>query len=177
MIPTLLLTGTLGSGKTSTAVAVAESLPAQGLTSVVVDLDWLGWLCRPVDATGDEIHELIVRNLRSMWPNFVDVGVQRVVLARTVQHAAQIESLRSALPEADIRVVRLTASPATIEGRLRRRDTGPDLDEHLAESVAFTRQLDEIGNVDLTVETDGRDVQHVAAEILERLPTFAVPQT
>ena len=172
MIPTLLLTGTLGSGKTSTAVAVAEALPAQGLTAVVVDLDWLGWLCRPIEADGDEIHELILRNLRAMWPNLLEAGAQRIVMARTLENAAQIESLRSALPDANVTVVRLTASPATIEARLRRRDTGPMLAEHLEESSSFSRHLDGIADFDLVIDTDGRGVEQVAAEILERLPAF-----
>jgi hypothetical protein len=161
-----LLTGTVGSGKTALAVEMAAALGDRGIATAVVDLDWLGWFHGSDDhAIGD----LIVENLIAVWPNFRSRGARRLVLARMLHSVDELEALKGALPGVDLVVVRVVASPDTIEERLRRRDTGAELAEHLDAAPGMTRVLDGLGLEDVRVTNEGRPVTEVAAEVLGRL--------
>jgi cellulose biosynthesis protein BcsQ len=162
-IPTLLLTGTVGSGKTVVAVEVGHLLEQQGKSTAVVDLDWLGWMhLRSSAVTADQ---LIARNLAAIWPNLREAGMRYAVLARAVLDCDGLDALRTAVADADFTVVRLTASPSTIERKLRRRDSGQELEEHMHESHAMDREALE----DFTVANDDRSPEEVAKEVLQRV--------
>jgi hypothetical protein len=74
--------------------------------------------------------------------------------------------MRAALPDAEIAVVRLVASPGAIEERLRRRDAGAMLAEHVAEAERFARTMDEANLEGTIVSNDGRAVRAVAEDVL-----------
>jgi len=132
-----------------------------------VDLDWLGWLhLRSSAITADQ---LIARNLAAMWPNLREAGMAYAVLARAILGREGLQALRAAVPDTDLVVVRLTASPATIEGRLRRRDSGQELEEHLRESIEMTRVMDREGMEDFAVANDDGSPGQVAQEVLQRV--------
>jgi hypothetical protein len=157
-----LITGTIGVGKTAVATELGELLGSRGTANAVIDLDWLGWVSNP---QGDGPGELIARNLAAIWPNFRVDGIDRFVLARTITDPVQVDDLRRAVPEASFLVVRLVASPSTIEDRLRYRDAGETLEQHLAEARRFESLA--TGTEDLTVANDNRSIREVALEILD----------
>jgi hypothetical protein len=166
-IPTLLLTGTVGSGKTTVAIEIGHLLERHGKPAAVVDLDWLGWLhLRSSAVTADQ---LIARNLAAIWPNLRDAGMRYAVLARAILARDGLDALRSAVPDAVLIVVRLTASPSTIEGRLRQRDSGEELAEHLRESLEMSRAMDRARLEDMMVAGDGRSPGEVALEVIQRI--------
>jgi adenylylsulfate kinase len=166
-IPTLLLTGTVGSGKTAVAIEVGHLLEQHGKSAAVVDLDWLGWLhLRSSAVTADQ---LIARNLAAIWPHLREAGMHYAVLARAILARDGLDALRFAVPDADLTVVRLTASPTTIEGRLRQRDSGEELAEHLRESLEMSRAMDRARLEDMAVAGDGRSPGEVALEVLQRV--------
>jgi adenylylsulfate kinase len=166
-IPTLLLTGTVGSGKTVLAIEIGHLLEEQGKSTAVVDLDWLGWLhMRSSAVTADE---LIARNLAAIWPNLREAGMRYAVLARAILGRDALDALRVAIPEADLVVVRLTASPSAIEDRLRQRDSGQELEEHLNESTEMSRVMDREGLEDMAVANDDRSPHEVARDVLQRV--------
>jgi adenylylsulfate kinase len=166
-IPTLVLTGTVGSGKTAVAIEIGHVLEEQGKSAAVVDLDWLGWLhMRSSAVTADE---LIARNLAAIWPNLREAGMRYAVLARAILGREGLDALRAAATDADLVVVRLTASPSTIERRLRQRDSGQELEEHLRESTEMSRVMDREGLEDFTVANDDRSPGGVAREVLQRV--------
>jgi adenylylsulfate kinase len=163
-IPTLLLTGTVGSGKTVVAIEIGHLLEEQGKSAAVVDLDWLGWLhLRSSTITADQ---LIARNLAAIWPNLREAGMSYAVLARAILSRDGLEALRVAVPDADLVVVRLTASPSTIQGRLARRDSGKELEEHLRDSAEMSRVIDQERLEDISVANDDRSREEVAREVL-----------
>jgi dephospho-CoA kinase len=156
-VKAVLLTGAIGAGKTALAADVAEALAERGTRTAVVDLDWLGWVAPgPVDG-------LIVKNLEAIWPNFRAAGAERLVLARALDEHEELEAIRAAVPGVDLAVVKVTASPETIAERLRHRDTGAVLEEHLAQP------LDLAPVEDFEIENDGRPIREVALELLRRL--------
>jgi gluconate kinase len=160
----LLLTGTVGSGKTAVAAEMGLLLEESELPSAIVDLDWLGWV--HLGASFDGVERLIAENLAAIWPNLRSAGVRRLVLVRALQRREAVDGLRWALPDAGLTVVRLLASRATVEERLRRRDTGAVLEEHLMQTLLMAESMDRAALEDFQVENDDRPVRDVAAEIL-----------
>ena len=165
----LLLTGTLGSGKTTLATEVARLAEDAGVASAAIDLDWLCWVHLGASLTAHQLDSLILQNLMSIWPNFRSVGVEYLVLARALLDRTLLVALRREFPQTPVTVLRLHASPQTIEARLTRRDTGEILEEHLRQSAAMTDTLERAGLEDATILNDGGCVAEVAQHILDVL--------
>lgn len=161
----LLLTGGLGAGKTATALAVGEAVERAGVPGAVVDLDWLCWAWSPQLGEG-AVHDLLCRNLAAIVPNLAAAGARRLVLARGILHRPELDTLQAALPGARLAVVRLVAQPAEARARLTARDAGAELDEHLAEVESFEARVAAAAEGAPVVDTTGRAVADVAAEVL-----------
>lgn len=159
-----LLTGSFGSGKSSVAVEVADVLEERGVPYAAIDLDWLCW-GDPGDERDDAEHRMLLRNLAPVVANYLDVGVTRFVLARSIHEARQLDSLRETLGM-PLQVVRLTAPWPVIEARLR-----DDLTSGREDDLAAALELGEdvgAGLEDHTVDND-RDLREVAHEVVALL--------
>ena len=88
--------------------------------------------------------QVLAEHLRAIWPTFGRAGVDRFVLARYLPGRAEVDSLRNALSGVELLVVALSAPRDVLEERLRRRDTGAQLAEHL-EAVCAADALVESG--------------------------------
>ena len=161
----LLITGTVGSGKTTVAIEVGEQLAEMGLPNAVIDLDWLGWVNVKDDFNGYD--HLIVQNVFAAWPNYYSVGVQYLVLARMLLQREPVEFLTKAFPNTPITVVRLTVSKNTLEKRLTKRDNGETLREHLDEMESMNAILDELHLESATIRNEEIKVQETARQIIE----------
>jgi adenylylsulfate kinase len=161
----ILLTGTVGSGKTAVAIEIGDLLEHAGRAYALVDLDWLGWV-QPAPGSARTQRSVLAENLRLIWPTFQAAGVQWLVLARYVEDTAQLEEFRAALPGVDLTVVRLVAPGEVIERRLRSRDSGAQLAEHLAETALFAARGEANALEDAVVSNGERPLAEVAAEVL-----------
>jgi adenylylsulfate kinase-like enzyme len=150
----LLLTGTVGTGKTTIGAEIATILAERGSPIVVVDLDQLGMAFIP-DGDG-EIRRLRIQNLSAIWPNLRSAGFSRVVLSATVAAADELDPIRDAVTPAIVTVVRLRTPPSVREARLNRRDSGHRLEHHLTIMPGIERTLDETRIEDHSVENEGR---------------------
>ncbi len=160
----LLLTGTVGTGKTIVASAIGDQLADIGLPNAVIDLDWLGWV-----NVGDDFHRyalLIMQNLLSIWQNYCAVGVEYLVLARAFLHREPVVILTNAFPNTPITIIRLAASHETIRKRLSKRDSDEILREHLAEMEKMDQVMDELHLEHSTVATDSISVAEVARQVI-----------
>ena len=164
----MLLTGTIGSGKTTLAAELGEILGGRGVGAAVIDLDWLGWFHAPPESPRP-VSELIARNLAAVWPAFRDAGAMRVVLARMIMESGEVDAYKGALPGVDLAVVRVDAPLETIYERLARRDSGAVLEGHLAEAAATAAALERLAVEDFVIDNGGRPIPEVAEELLERL--------
>ncbi len=163
----LFITGTVGSGKTTVATEVGDQLANKGLPCAVIDLDWLGWV-----HVGDDFHDydgLIIQNLISIWDNYRAVGVEYLILARMLFHAAPINTLKNAYPETPLALVRLHASKAALEERLASRDIGGTLREHLDEIDVMTEALDRLPLEYTTIVNEGSSIEETSRQIINIL--------
>jgi hypothetical protein len=155
----VLVTGPVGVGKTAVAAELGEVLAERGVRAAVLDLDWLGWLPR---ADGG-VDQLILRNLRAVRPNLESAGATHLVLARSVRDPQFVAELAAELRDGGLAVARLTASASAIDARLRARDVGAELAEHLDEGALDA----DVGDFELANES--RLVRDVAEELADRL--------
>jgi hypothetical protein len=141
---------------------IHEQLCAADHRHAMVDFDHLGsaWP-RKVDVA--------LRNLRSVWTNYADEGIDRLVIATMLRSREQLEGIRHSIPSSVIMVCLLRADAATLDARLRARQVGSDLEGHLRDAAHFASFLDRAGLEDFAIENEGRTVPEVASEILDRI--------
>ena len=162
----VLLGGTVGAGKTTTAAAVSALEGAAGHVHALVDLDQVR-LLHPAPADDPFAHEVELANLRDLGRNYRAAGAQRLVLAGVVEDGAQVPRYVEALGGSRLLLCRLIADAHVVEERLRRRhhDDPAALRWHLDRAVELSALLDARGFEDLRVDTTGRSPEAVAQEI------------
>ncbi|MGZ4499510.1 MAG: AAA family ATPase [Nocardioidaceae bacterium] len=157
----LLITGTVGVGKTTVAEAVGDLLGDAGVSNAVIDVDWLR-RARPAPA-GDRFHmALAMRNLRAVAANYLDAGVRRLVLAGVVESPDDRERHQRAvgLP---MTVCRLRADLPLVRARLARR--------HEHEETAREWHLHRAGELDALLEA--AVVEDCSLDVTTATPTEA----
>ena len=163
----LLLTGTVGVGKSTVAAAINDELAERRIPNAAVDLDALVWQWPP-DSPWN--HRLMLDNLFAIWPNFVARGVTHLVLARVLEDRAELDDYRQVIPDAEVTVCRLVADEELRVSRLLgRMPPGPSRDWHVARTVELEKLLENRSVEDLTVGNGTRPVREVAIEVLTRI--------
>lgn len=167
-VKVLLITGTVGAGKTSLAREVGELLRTGAVTSAVIDLDALSHVS-PGEG-GDRFNSrFVVRNLEALWPNYEALGVGHLVLARFIASGEELARYREAVPRAAFTVCRVTAPPEIVRRRLRERERGVARQFLLDLSGTLEEEIDTAGVEDFTVHNgDGRSITDLAREVLAR---------
>ena len=166
-IPVLVVTGPVGVGKTTIAGDISALLADAGIAHACVDVDALrdAWPAPP----GDRFNiALGLRNLADIWRNFRAAGAERAVLADVVERRGDLEGYRAAMPGAEVTLVRLRASVATLRARVGQREAGAGREWHLLRAVELAEQMDRDALEDILIETDGRPPESIAREILVR---------
>lgn len=104
-VPTLLIAGPVGVGKSKIAREVSRQLWEAGLRNEEADLHPLpAEDPRPVEAG----MRIAVQALgESFWPRFRERGGERLVLAAAVQDPESLDLVRRSLPQAELTVVEL----------------------------------------------------------------------
>lgn len=166
-VPILVITGPVGVGKTAVSDEVSELLQRADEPHAQIDMDSLAW-CYPRPAGDPHAVALRFRNLAAIWPNYVAAGARRAVIGAVVEARSDLDLYRQSIPDGDLAVVRLRASPATLEERIRRRMPGAGLQWHLDRAPQLATIMDRAAVEDHLVETDARSVSEIAEEVLDR---------
>ena len=164
----VVLSGTVGAGKTTVAIALRKALVARGIAAGELDVDELA--NRNPAPPDDPFNErAVVAHLRAMRTHWADAGVEALLLPRVVETPQQRDAYADALGE-PVRVVRIDADPATRHARLlARHEPGPERDWHLARTDVLAEILVAAGVEELIVTNEGRAPAAVAAEIADAL--------
>jgi tRNA uridine 5-carbamoylmethylation protein Kti12 len=159
----LIVTGTMGAGKTSVMAEASDILSERNIVHASIDLDALAVAHLGSVAGNDEIMYL---NLQSVYRNCADRGVQRFLLARAVEDRARLDLICSIVPAANTAVCRLTASIDVMKQRVAMRDPGMLQRELMARVAELNTILDRAALEDFTVINENRSVTAVALEML-----------
>lgn len=163
-VPVLLITGSVGVGKTSVALEVSEQLEARGIPHAFVDADVVYVYPAPSrEGAGPDLGE---RLLRGIWQELRRAGAERLVLTRVIDSAEKLDLVRHAVVGADVALVRLTAPLSVIHERIRARERGSGLQWHLEHAAGTEARWDHVPVEYLTVATEQRTVGEVAGEVL-----------
>ena len=161
----LIITGPVGVGKTSAAEAVFDLLSANKTPCAVIDFDWLtSAYPPPID---DRFNfRLGIKNLSSIIPNYLSMGIKLFIIPTVVESNDEIEIFKGIITEADIFVIRLTASPATLHKRLDKREIGSLLDWHKKRAIELIDLFESKQLENIIVDTENKSIESIAKEIL-----------
>lgn len=165
----LLITGTVGVGKTTIADAVGDLLREAAVPGAVVDIDWLrnAWPAPPSDRFNSA---LAMRNLRAISANFLQAGATRLVLAGVVESAADRAAHAQAVG-VPMTVCRLHADLDLVRSRLvRRHEHDDDLREWYVRRCAELNEImDATPVADSLVDVTSATPSEAAAAVLQQV--------
>jgi len=162
----LIITGSMGSGKTAVLFEASDILSARNIPHAAIDLDALRTAHLPADVQSNK--ELMYRNLRSVWENYAQVGLKRLLLARAKENGEELECCREAVRAKTVTVCRLTASIQTMQMRVRSREVGALQKSFVARVAELNAILDRARLENFTLSNEDRSLTEVALEMLTR---------
>jgi hypothetical protein len=161
-VPVLVITGTMGSGKTTMLGEASDLLTARGIVHAAVDLDTLG-MGLPEPAWAD----LTYRNLSFVWRNYAAAGAARLLIAEAVENVGELNRIREAVPGAQLVVCRLTARLETMRRRVSQREPGMLRETLIARIAELAELIDTASLENFSLSTDDhRNVTEAALEML-----------
>jgi len=163
-VPVIVLTGTMGSGKTTVMGEASDILSARGVMHAAIDVDTLALARLPARAPGD----VAWQNLASVWRNYAASGAARLLIAVALETRADLERLREAVHCSTLVICRLRADLKTMQQRVSVRDPGMLREVFVARVAELDALIDRAGLEDFSLSTDDRPVTDVARELLTR---------
>ena len=160
----LIITGTMGTGKTTILAEASDMLTIRDMTHAAVDLDALGLAPLPsTTANADSRY----RNLESVCRNYEAFG-SRLLLARAIENRAELEFCRDIVSARNVVVCRLAAGLETMEQRIKTRESGLWREEYVARVATLSAVLDKARLEDFVVINENRPLTEVAQEMLAK---------
>lgn len=156
----VLITGPLGSGKTSVAEAAGQLLSQRRIAHAVIDLDWLCWFEPAADH--EAIVSMMCENLADLARRYAGHGITTFVLARSVLDRAEVDRVRRAVG-GNMVTLRLSVPDDVLAERLDARADPYDIAE--AAHVAAAQRALRLP----AVRNHGRTAADTATEMLQRL--------
>jgi len=166
---TVLINGSVGTGKTTTAERLGGELERFGIPGAVIDADWLrrSW---PAPASDPFRTTVALENMQAITANFRRAGARVVVVATVVETLEELRRTNAALASRRLLHVRLTATSDAVLPRLTRRhdDDEAALYWHTQRHPELARTLDRAGFTDeLLIDTTHKRTPEVVQEILQ----------
>jgi len=159
----LIITGTMGAGKTTVLGEASDILALRHIVHAAIDLDALGLAHLP-SATGNDV--VMYKNLQAVCKNYASLGVSRLLLARAIEDRAQLELCRRAVSATNTVVCRLIASLEAMQRRVKMRETGALQLEYVARVAKLNAILDRAQLENFRVTNENHVLNEVAHELL-----------
>lgn len=164
-VPTLIITGPVGVGKTSVVGEISHVLAERGLAHATGDMDdFAEFFPRPPDDPFGRTVSL--QNLMAVWRNYHAAGAERLVLAEVVLGEDVLDGIREAVPGAEITLCRLRAPVAVLRDRVRSRELGAGLQSHVEMAAKLAGLFDRLSLPHFVVDTENRSIRPIAEEIV-----------
>jgi adenylylsulfate kinase-like enzyme len=165
----VLISGVYGTGKSSVAAEIAETLERRRVSYGALDLDWLTWFEVPGMDDG-AARQVYLANVAAVARHYREFGVRHLVLAGAVRDRGEVQALEVAAATA-LRVVRLEVPLDEIARRLRHDPTSGRRNDL---EVAGRWLTDAIGAgvEDRTISNTG-SIRDVAEQIIDWLGWLA----
>ena len=164
----IVITGPVGAGKTTTAMALAEMLEHGDISCAMVDMDQLRWF-HPTPQ-GDPFGGVVGRkHVKYMAQTWRELGIPTVILADVIETSAGKQDLADALYGYELMVVRLNVGMDRLHARLRNRETERQIGWHLNRAQELQDIMIRNGVGDIVVDVEDENPEQVAAKIADRL--------
>ena len=168
-------------GKSSVGYAIFQQVYRSGIKVAYVDFDQVG-LCYPSPADDPHNHRVKAQNLGVVWPVYRAAGARCLIAVGAVPSREIVMTYAGEVPDTDLTLCRLHASPEWLTERVFRRGLGRGpvipgppaskskrlLAGTAAEAVREARELDAADFTDLCVDTDGYNVRQLARQVRQR---------
>lgn len=164
-ISLLLITGTMGAGKSTVMAEASDLLTMRQIEHAAIDVDTLAVAHLSSMPSNDDA---MYANLECVCRNYARLGVRRFVLAQALENRSNMERCRNATSAESVVVCRLTASIAKLQQRVKQREPGIMQAQFIARVEALNAILDRAGLEDFTLANEDRSVTEVAREMLMR---------
>jgi ribose 1,5-bisphosphokinase PhnN len=169
----LLITGPAGIGKSTLCYEMSAQLAAAHVAHAVIETDELDRV-HPRPTREDlarlqpGITDVSALNLAAIWSTYRALGHRRLIMSGVMLHpGADRRWICAAIPDAEIAVVRLVATEATLSLRLAQRDIGSGAEEQVRRTLWQARRMADEDKTGLhVVATDDRKSADLAREIL-----------
>jgi hypothetical protein len=163
----IFLNGSYGVGKSSTLDHIGDLLAEAGQPFSLMDVDWYHRSWPPAEF--DQANKIIeARNMATVWANYKTAGPRQLVISGVIESYEDLNRYSAAL-ELTVRPVRLTASTAITEARLRGRYTTTQafkLDWHAQRHRELSERLATADLDEAVIDTDAMQPIEVASAVL-----------
>jgi adenylylsulfate kinase len=167
-IPVIVVTGPVGAGKSTVAVAMSELLERRQVRHVMIDQDYLRRVY-PSPAGDRFAARLGYRNLAAIWPNMLEIAPRCVIVADVVEDRAQsLADYAQALPGTQVTIARLDVPMSMILERLTGRESDESIDWFWKRAPELQAIMEREHVEDILIDAGDRTPYDVALEILER---------
>lgn len=163
MVSLLIITGTMGAGKTSVLGEASDILTRRQIVHAAIDVDSLGLAHLPSRIPKDDA---MYCNLRSVCKNYIDLGVKRFLMARALESRSELDICRAAISATSTMVCRITASVEKMEQRVRMRECGTLGRKYVSRVAELNTILNKVRLENFSVINDDHSLTEVAHEML-----------
>jgi hypothetical protein len=163
----LVITGSMGSGKTTMMGEVSDLLAARGVRHAALDIDAFGNVHDPDGAI--DLAAMAYRNLHAAVRNYAVAGVRTFVMAGAIESRAELAHLNGATAATELVVCRLTAPVGVMQERVRARERGMWQQRYVDRVAVLEARLDAAAVEHFSLPNDGaRSITALGEEILKR---------
>lgn len=163
----LVITGSMGAGKTTVMGEVSDLLAARGVRHAALDIDAFGNAHDPDGAL--DLAAMAYRNLTAAVHNYAASGVSTFVMAGAIESRAELAQLRDSATATDLIVCRLIAPLDVMQERIRAREPGMWQQKYVDRVAVLDARLDAAAVEHFRLVNDGtRSITELGEEMLKR---------